>query len=135
MRQIYAAALALLAASGCKDIEVFNPLSEPTPEEVCKKLFRAEVASNCREETPGGIGAAATKRFDFDLRSVPGKGASILYFDDEGSYTQTVIEYGKRSFISGPHRYGNKKKRIFVQMNAGASEEDARKVKDVLARL
>lgn len=126
---------AVLAMPGCKDWEIYNPLSAPTAESVCKQIYDAGVASNCRESTPGGLGAAASTRWEFDLRHVPGKGGSVFAFEDESSYTQTVIEYGKFSALSGPHRYGNKKKRIFVQISDQMGSEDAQAVKSIIKKL
>ena len=109
--------------------------SKPTAMAVCKKLEAEGVASNCREDKPGGLGAAAVERAQFDLPSVPGEGGAIMRFDREEFYSSTEDAFGKAAMLAGPHRYGSKKALIFVQMNEGASLDVGKKTKAVVEAL
>lgn len=102
---------------------------------VCKKIEAAGIGSNCREDKPGGLGAAAVERAELDLPSVPGKGGSVMRFDRESFYDSTVESYGNMAMLAGPHRYGSRKALIFVQVNEGLSLEDGKKLKAVVDAL
>ena len=103
--------------------------------DACKKLEAAGVAANCREDLPGGLGAAAVEKALFDLPSVPGKGGQVLRFEKEAYYEQTVDAFAAAALLAGPHRYGSKSKLIFVQMNDGAPLEVGKKAKEVVEGL
>jgi hypothetical protein len=99
---------------------------------VCQQLESAGVASNCRNATPGGLGAAAAEEAAFDLPSVSDHGGQVLRFDTDDAYDRTVDSFSKAAILSGPHRYGSRKARIFVQMNEGASPEIGAKAKAIV---
>lgn len=113
--------LAVLALVGCS--------KKPTAADVCQKLTGQGLAANCHEAKPGGLGAAAVERFDFDLPSVPGKSAGVMRFDKEETFDSTVRAFEGAAVLAGPHRYGNKKALIFVQANEGLSLEEGKKLK------
>lgn len=114
----------LLVLAGC---------SKPTTAmDVCHKLEAAGVAKNCHEGKPGGLAAAAVEDAEFDLVSVPGKGGGVYRFDRDDFYESTVTSFGAAAMLAGPHRYGSKTARIFVQMNDGASLEVGKKAKAVV---
>ena len=104
----------------------------PTSMEVCKKLEAAGQASNCVQGTPGGLGAGAREKVDFDLPSVPGHKGQIMAFDRDDMYEQTVKSYLQTVLLAGKHQYGNPKKRIFAQLNKGLSNENGDKVRDII---
>ncbi len=118
------AAAAAVVVGGCS--------SKPTAMSVCQKIEASGVGAKCHEEKPGGLGAAAVERAEFELPSVPGKGGSVLRFDREEFYTTTEDSYGKLAMVAGPHRYGSKKALVFVQMNEGLSLADGKKVKAIV---
>lgn len=96
---------------------VFGCASRPTASEVCKKIEGAGLGKNCRETSPKGLNARARHMVDFDLPSVPGKGAGVLEFEKDDDYEATVKAFEAAALLAGPHRYGNAKARIFVQAN------------------
>ncbi len=103
--------------------------------DVCQQLEAASVAANCRNSPPGGLGAAAVEDAAFDLPSVPGRGGMVLRFDKDETYDRTVDSFSNAAMLAGPHRYGSRKARIFVQMNEGASAEIGAKTKAVVDAL
>lgn len=103
-----------------------------TPMDACHKLETAGVASNCHEGKPHGLAADANADIEFDLPSVPGHGGAVFGFDSDEHYDSTVKSFDDAKVIAGPHRYGNKKKRIFVQFNDGASMATGKTAKDVI---
>lgn len=58
-----------------------------------------------------------------------------MTFSDDQKFDATLKTYEGLANLVGPHRYGNRAVRVFVQMNAGASSEDASKTKAALAGL
>jgi hypothetical protein len=118
---------AVVLLSGCGLLS-----SKPTAMSVCKKLEEAKVASNCREDKPMGVGAAAVEKAAFDLPSVPGKTGQVLRFDKADAYKQTEDIFTKTAMLAGPHRYGNADKLILMQMNDGASLDVGKQAKAVI---
>lgn len=112
-----ASALTLLAVApgGCAP--------KITAASTCAKLEAAGVAKGCASRPPGGIGAAAKEALDFELPSVPGKGGQVLAFESEDAYKGAVKAFEAASFLAGPHRYGNDKRRIFVQLTESTPAE------------
>lgn len=109
---------AICLACGMGNIDhVIHP---PTAQSVCADLVTAGIAVNCHRITPGGASARARERYDFDLVSVPGHGGAVMSFDTDEDYDWTVDFYARTAVFAGPHRYGNRARRIFVQMNEGA---------------
>jgi hypothetical protein len=121
-----AAVLVLLSASCAR---------QPSAAEVCAKLEAAGIARGCHEVKPGGISAGARERVDFDLVSVPGKGAGVMSYDSPEAYEACVKAHEAAAIIVGPHRYGSAKARIFVQMNEGASLEVGKKTRAIVEGL
>jgi hypothetical protein len=107
----------------------------PSALDVCHQLETAGVAAGCKEDKPGGLGAAAVEAAAFDLPSVPGKSGQVLRFDRDEFFSATEDAFGKAAILAGPHRYGSKKARIFVQMNEGASLEVGKRTKAVVDAL
>jgi hypothetical protein len=97
-------------------LALFTAGCKPTAASVCTKLEEAGVAAGCIPKTPGGIGAGAKEATDFQLPSVPGKGGSTYSFDNDAQYEATVKNFESFAGLAGPHRYGNPKARIFVQL-------------------
>lgn len=90
----------------------------PTAMDVCEEIVAAGAGAACRVEIPGGLGAAAVERVEFDLPSAPGRTGQVLRFDSDAAYDEAVGAYARASMLAGPHRYGSRKSRIFVQANA-----------------
>ena len=107
----------------------------PSAMEACHKLEAAAVASNCRMGKPGGLGADAAEEVEFDLSSVPGHGGGVYRFDNDEAYDSTVKSFDEAKVVAGPHRYGNKKARIFTQFNDGASMDVGAKAKVTILAL
>jgi len=107
----------------------------PTPADVCAKLATAGVATNCHRYTPQRINARASDAYEFDLPSVPGHGGVVLTFAKDDDYTATVATYESMAMLTGPHRYGNQKARIFVQFNEEAPPDVGDKAKAIVAGL
>lgn len=122
------AAVSLTLMIGC---------SKPKATDVCHEIEKSSVGANCRAGTPGGVNATASERIDFDLPSVKGKDGkpeegSVFSFANDEAYTSTERAYAGLAALAGPHRYGNAKARIFVQMNSGLSAENGQKVKAIV---
>lgn len=111
----------VLVVAGCA--------KKPTAMEACKKIEAAGVAANCRASTPGGLGGAAVAKAEFDLPSVPGKTGQVLQLADDDAFVKTEQGFAGAAVLSGPHRYGNKAKGIFVQANIGLPAADGQKMK------
>jgi hypothetical protein len=106
---------------------------KPSAMGVCEKVADTGVGTNCRSATPGGIGAAATERAEYDLPN--NKTGQILVFPNESAYDRTVETFSQMAGVAGQHRYGNRKKLVFVQMNKDATEDAGKKVKSVIDSL
>lgn len=102
---------------------------KPTALEACKKIEAAGVGANCRESPPAGLGGAAMAKAEFDLPSVPGKTGQVLQHADDGAFDKTEQGFAGAAVLSGPHRYGNKAKGIFVQANIGLPAAEGQKLK------
>lgn len=122
-------ALALLG------IVIVGCSAKPSAVEVCGKLEAAGVARGCRADAPGGIGAAARDRAVFDLPSPAGATGQVLTFGKASDYTATVQAFDAAAVLAGRHRYGSESARVFVQMNAEASEELGAKARAVVSGL
>lgn len=127
LRKVALVLVAVAAIASCN--------KPPTAMQVCNQLESAGIGSNCRNSTPGGLGAAAVEDAEFDLPSVPGHGGMVLRFDKDETYDRTVESYSKAAMLAGPHRYGSRKARIFVQMNDGASAEIGARAKAIVDAL
>lgn len=117
----------LVTALGCS--------KGPSAMDVCKQIEATGVASNCRTDTPRGLGLAAKELVAFDLTNVSGKSGQVLKFADVDTYTKTVDAYDAAAMLAGPHRYGSKTARVFVQANSGLSGEDGMKIRGVVSAL
>jgi hypothetical protein len=107
----------------------------PSAMDVCKQIEATGVGSNCRADTPGGLGMAAKESALFDLPSVPERTGQVLKFDDDDKLAKTIVAFQAMAMLAGPHRYGSKKARVFVQMNNQVSVEDGAKVRGVVEAL
>lgn len=119
--------LAAVAAASCT--------KPPTAQEVCGTLESAGVAKGCHEVKAEVINARARTKYDFDLAHVPGQKGAVLDFEKAEDYEATVKMYEAAAFFAGPHRYGNPKARVFVQMNTNASIEEGKQVKALIEGL
>lgn len=103
--------------------------------DVCTKLVAAGVASNCKTEPPGGLGAAASEHVVFDLPSVPGKTGQVLRFDKASDYEATSKAFDAAAVLAGRHRYGSASALIYVQLHSGAPADVGAKAAAVVAGL
>ncbi|XXX79181.1 hypothetical protein WMF30_10445 [Sorangium sp. So ce134] len=113
-----------LVLSGCS--------AKPAAADVCAKLEAAGIAKNCRESKPLALTARAAQKYDFDLVEVPGKTGQVLTFAADEDYSATVEAFKAMAMLAGPHRYGNQKARVFLQMNDGASLDTGKKAQGVV---
>ncbi|XXY23346.1 hypothetical protein WME88_27420 [Sorangium sp. So ce216] len=119
--------LVVLATSACS--------KPPTAAEACAKLEAGGIAKNCAEVKPRALTARASQNFNFDLVEVPGKTGQVMSFAAEDDYNATVEGFKTMAILAGPHRYGNPKARIFVQMNEGASLEAGKRAQSIVESL
>lgn len=117
----FVALMATLTVGGCS--------KQPTARDICSKLETAGFGKACREVKPEKLSARAAERYDFDLVSVPGKGAAVMSFAKEDDYEATVKMYEAAALFAGPHRYGSPKALVFVQASNELSLEDGKKLK------
>ncbi|MDH6284930.1 hypothetical protein [Prescottella agglutinans] len=99
---------------------------------MCAKIEKSGVGANCSQDEPGGLGIGATENYAFDLPSVPGRSGQVMVFDDPKIYKKTVDAYAEMSGLAGPHRYGNERALVFVQINEGLSAQDGKTVKSIV---
>lgn len=118
---------AVALSLGCK--------SKPSAMDVCKRLASDGVAANCETAPPKGIGIGAREKATFDLKSVKGKTGQVLAFDDDANFEKTVQAFEAEKKLAGPHRYGSSTARIFVQLNAEATDDDGKKSKAIVDSL
>jgi hypothetical protein len=98
--------------------------------EACGRFEAAHAVSGCREEsvqpalTPG-----AKQRVVFTLPS--GKKGQVFSFTDKNAYDKSAKNIEGLE-AAGQQRWGNRDRGIYVQLNKDVSDDEARKVKDVL---
>jgi len=114
---------------------VLGRVLSPSAMSVCQKLVKVGVATHCVSDTPGGLGAAAVESVGFELADAPGKKGQVLAFDHAEHFDRTFAAFAEMAALAGPHRYGNRTARVFVQMNAQASPEAGSSVLKVLQGL
>jgi hypothetical protein len=98
--------------------------------DACRRFESAGAATGCHKEsvepalTPG-----AKDRVLFTLPS--GKRGQVFSFDDKKDYEKSAKSIEDLS-SAGKHRWGNTSSKVYVQLNKDATDDEARKVKDVL---
>jgi hypothetical protein len=117
----------LLAGLGCS--------KGPSAMDVCKQIEASGVGSGCKADTPAGLGSGAKEAVVFGLTHVSGKTGQVLKFGDDDTFTRTYDAFDAAAMLAGPHRYGSKAARVFVQMNDQASAEDGAKVRGIVSAL
>ena len=112
-----------------------------TAMDVCIQFVHAGFATHCHEVKPEGLGASAVERVEFTLEP-PYKndeggeaGGSVLRYDSKDKFENVIKSYEEFRVLAGPHRYENRSKMIFVQMNSGASMDIGRKAKGIVEGL
>lgn len=103
--------------------------------DACETLAKAVGGSNCKEGKPGGLGAAAWAKYDFDLAEPKGKGCGVYEFKKSADYEATVKAYAGAATLAGPHRYGNAEKLVFVQCNSDMPRPDGEKLETAVKKL
>jgi hypothetical protein len=107
-----------------------GPSPVKTAMDACRRFESTGAASGCHEEsvepalTPG-----ARQRVVFNLPS--GKRGQVFIFDDKDDYEKSADKIEDMS-AAGKHRWGNKNSRVYVQLNKDATDDEAKKIKDVL---
>jgi hypothetical protein len=104
----------------------------PTAASVCGQLAAAGLAANCHDQVPRRINARAKEESEFDLPSVPGHGGAAFSFVTAEDYKATVDAYASMSLLTGSHRYGNERARIFVQLNEDAPADVGQRTKAIV---
>lgn len=126
--------LAALGLSACDKVAGMTS-TRPTAKAACEKLVAAGIGTNCKEVSPKGLSAKATSKYDFDLVAPKGEQGAVMSFESADDYKSTSEAYKAAALLAGPHRYGNEKALIFMQMNDGASLDDGKKAKAVIEGL
>lgn len=103
--------------------------------DACESLTGQGFGSDCTKDEPGGIGAAAWEKYNFDLEEPKGKKCQVLSFKDAEGYDATVKAFGGAAALVGPHRYGNAKRRIFVQCNSDMPRDQGTKLEAAVSAL
>lgn len=103
--------------------------------DACKKLESVSIAANCRPGKPTGIASNAVEKAEFDLLEVPGKSGQVLQFETAEAYDSAVKDFDQWKIVVGPHRYGNRDRLLFTQLNDGASMAVGKMAKDTIAAL
>ncbi len=134
MRTLILISTALLALAACKDAPPGGSGGGPMPVksamDACRRFESSGAANGCHEEsvepalTPG-----ARQRVVFNLPS--GKRGQVFIFDDKDSYAKSAETIEDMS-AAGKHRWGNKASKVYVQLNKDATDDEAKKVKDLL---
>lgn len=123
----FVALIATLVAGGCS--------KQPTARDICSALETSGFAKGCREVKPEKLSARAAERYDFDLVSVPGKGAAVMSFAKDDDYEATVKMYEAAALFAGPHRYGSPKALVFVQASEELPLEEGKNLKALVEGL
>lgn len=103
--------------------------------DACEKLKAGGHGTACTEDKPGGLGAAATGKFDLALEEPKGKTCQVLSFKSKDDFDTTVKAFDGAAALAGPHRYGNPAKLIFVQCNDGLAAEKGASIKKTVESL
>jgi hypothetical protein len=129
-------AVAALAFAACdqrssqSDARGGGPAPVKNAMDACRRFESAGAATGCHTEsvepalTPG-----ARDRVLFTLPS--GKRGQVFTFDDKKDYEKSAGIIEDMS-SAGKHRWGNESSKVYVQLNKDATDDEARKVKDVL---
>jgi hypothetical protein len=102
---------------------------------ICEALTSKGFGTNCTEDKPGGLGAAAWERYAFDLPDPKGKTCQILTFKTDADFQATLKAFDGAAALAGPHRYGNAKARVFVQCNSDMPRDAGSKLEQAVAEL
>jgi hypothetical protein len=106
-----------------------------SPNDACEPLAKSVGGTGCKEDKPGGLAAAATSNYVFDLADPRGRTCQILGFKSENDLDATVKAFDAAAALAGPHRYPNKKRLLFVQCNSDMPAADGKKIEAALAGL
>jgi hypothetical protein len=100
-----------------------TPAPAADPAAFCAHLARENIARGCERVIPQAPSARARLRIYFDLLSVTSEDesdrfdGSVMSFDDAEDFDSVVRGYEEAAFVAGPHRYGNRARLLFVQLN------------------
>lgn len=135
------AILVVLALTACGD-KGTKPADEKSDEkkpvdvkEACESLAKAVGGSGCKEDKPGGLGAAAWAKYAFDLEEPKGKTCQVLSFKKSADLEATEKAFDGQAALAGPHRYANKDALIYVQCNEGMPRPTGEKLEAALKKL
>ena len=104
----------------------------PSAMDVCLRLEKEQLATQCTVGQVGGLGSAAREHVDFDLPSNPGHKGQVLAFNELSDLQATDHAYEAMAALAGRHRYASSKARIFVQLNAQTPEEAGQRIKKII---
>jgi hypothetical protein len=107
--------------------------AKPSAMSVCTKLGAAGVATECKSESPSGLGAAARERVVFNIPG--GATGQVLAFDKSSDYDATVKAFDAAATLAGRHRYGSASALVFVQLNAETAQSLGTNAKLVVEEL
>jgi hypothetical protein len=118
-----------------KKLFVFTLLAvgctKPSAMSVCEKI----VGANCRKVESAGLNTASNDAVMFDLNGIQDKTGQVMTFTTVEAYDKTVENHKKFAALAGPHRYGNRERLVFVQINREMSDTNGKKVKAVIDEL
>ena len=101
----------------------------------CEKLTGQGLGASCTKDSPGGLGAAAWEKYDFEIPEPKGKKCQVLAHKSDADLEGTIKGFDAAAGLAGPHRYSNKAKRIFVQCNSDMPREAGEKIEAAVKAL
>ena len=124
--------LATISVVGCSRKDAAAPTLAL---DVCYVLHGARIASECHAGKPVGPGAGAVESADFELSAVPEHEGTVYRYANLDAYDKGVDAFAKAWMITGPYRYGSRKRLIFVDLSPDTPSTIGAQVKAIVDAL
>lgn len=99
--------------------------------DLCAELERQGLGT-CAKKTPAGFTAAAEEVYHLELKQPEGSGCFVMSFKSDAGYDSAVKGYKRIKDDTGPHQYGNPKRRLFAQCS-DMNDDDATTLRATIA--
>jgi hypothetical protein len=109
--------------------------SSPSASSVCQDAEFQNLVSECQKITPRYYSVLAVEQYQASIKNYPEKKCFFMSFDREYRYKLTLEAYENVSKFSGPYRYGNEKKMIFVWCEKEMLKGDAQNIETIIKNL